>query len=124
MNYPARFVTGTSGRYGQGHAWVAFEKDGKWFLLEPLAWLGGFTRPRLSILRYKPKFSMAWDGKAISYYEHENREFSVSPSQMAFMVGEWAIYWFAFWLRILPKLGKGILFKLFGVRPSQNTGAS
>lgn len=120
MNYPARFVTGTSGRYGQGHAWVTFEKDGKWFLLEPLAWLGGFKRPRLSILRYKPNFSMAWDGKTISYYEHEDRKFSVSPSQMGFMVGEWAVYWFAFWMRILPKLGKGIVFKLLGVKPSRD----
>jgi hypothetical protein len=34
MNYPARFVMGTASRYGDGHAWITFEKDGKAFLLE------------------------------------------------------------------------------------------
>lgn len=122
MNYQTRFVTGTSGRYGRGHAWVTFEKDGKWFLLEPLAWLGGLALPRLSIVRYKPKFSMAWDGKTISYYEHEDKRFSPSLSQMVPMVGEWAIYWFSFWLRILPRLGRGMVFKLLRVKPSQGPG--
>ena len=121
MNYPARFVVGTSGRYGRGHAWVTFEKDGKWFLLEPLAWLGGVTRPSLSILRYKPKFSMAWNGKTISYYEHEDRKFSASPFKMAVMLGEWAIYWVRFWLRMFPRLVMGIAFKLAGVKPTQGS---
>jgi hypothetical protein len=37
MNYPARFVVGSASRYGEGHAWVRFAKDGKIYLLEPLA---------------------------------------------------------------------------------------
>src|SRR5207253_10963857 len=59
-------VTGTAGRYGEGHAWVTFEKEGKTFLLEPLARHLGLVLPRLSTLRYRPEFSVAWDGTANS----------------------------------------------------------
>jgi hypothetical protein len=33
LNYPARFALGSAGRYGEGHAWVTFQKDGKAYLL-------------------------------------------------------------------------------------------
>ncbi len=99
MNYPARFVMGTAGQYGAGHAWVTFEKDGKTYLLEPLSWPVGLSLPRLSIVRYKPKFSVAWDGDKVSYYEHEDRKFQASVAQMASMVFEWTFFWFLFWFR-------------------------
>ena len=63
MGYASRFVVGSAGRYGTGHAWVTFEKDGKTYVLEPLARFAGVTLPHLSIVRYKPEFSMSWDGK-------------------------------------------------------------
>jgi len=33
LGYEARFVCGAHGRYGTGHAWVEFMKDGKRFLI-------------------------------------------------------------------------------------------
>lgn len=78
MNYAARFVVGRAGRYGDGHAWVTFEKDGKHYLLESLGWAFGLTLPRLSVIRYKPKFSVGWDGKNVSYFEHEDKKFAGS----------------------------------------------
>ncbi|MFI5115862.1 MAG: transglutaminase domain-containing protein [Terriglobales bacterium] len=113
MNYPARFVAGTAGRYGRGHAWVTFEKEGKAFLLEPLAWPLGTTMPRLSVLRYKPRFSMGWDGNTISYFEHEDRKCTFSLRQIAGLVPEWLILWVPFWIRATPRLITRMGLKLF-----------
>ena len=38
----------------------------------------------LSIIRYKPKFSVAWDGDRVSYYEHEDREIHTITSPSSF----------------------------------------
>lgn len=35
MGYDARFIGGSSGGYGAGHAWVEYVQEGKWYLLEP-----------------------------------------------------------------------------------------
>jgi len=45
MGYDSRFVAGRSGRYAEGHAWVTFEKDGKYYLLEPLGAAVGLKLP-------------------------------------------------------------------------------
>jgi hypothetical protein len=37
-----------------------FSRDGKAYLLEPLSSAVGLKLPRLSIIRYKPKFSISW----------------------------------------------------------------
>lgn len=39
LGFDARFVTGRSGRYGEGHAWVQFVKDGRNFLVDPTSGL-------------------------------------------------------------------------------------
>jgi hypothetical protein len=111
MNYDARFALGTAGRYGDGHAWVTFAKDGKYFLLEPLSWPVGLTLPRLSILRYKPKFSIAWDGKKVSYYAHEDKKLDASMTQIGLLCGEWLVFWMAFWARLPLKILKRIAAK-------------
>jgi len=104
MNYTARFVVGRAGRYGNGHAWITFEKNGRTFLLEPLSWFVGTKLPRLSVLRYKPKFSVGWDGQTLTYYEHEQREFSPGLGELLGLCGEWTIFWLGFWSRLLPKI--------------------
>jgi hypothetical protein len=119
MNYPARFVMGTAGRYGEGHAWVTFERDGKWFLLEPLNSIVGLRLPRLSVIRYKPKFSMAWDGDNISFFTHAARKFDASPARMALLVFEWLAFWIPFWLRLIPKVFSKLLFKGFRIARSE-----
>jgi len=104
MGYPARLVTGTAGRYGEGHAWVTFEKEGKTFLLEPLARHLGLVLPRLSTLRYRPEFSVAWDGATISYYVHEKRNYEPSLWGIPPLVWEWIAVWIPFWIKASPKL--------------------
>jgi hypothetical protein len=111
MNYPARFVLGTAGRYGEGHAWVTFERDGKPFLLEPLSSFVGLKLPRLSVIQYKPKFSMAWDGENISFFVHADRKLDASPIRMGVLVLEWLAFWIPFWLKLIPRIISKLLFK-------------
>jgi len=117
LGFATRFVVGAAGRYGRGHAWVTFQNNGKAYLLEPLRARIGSTLPRLSAIRYKPRFSMAWDGKAISYYEHDPKKLlTASPGWFALSV-EWAFYWTRFWLRVLPRLPLVLVYKIFGMKP-------
>jgi hypothetical protein len=104
LNYPARFTLGSAGRYGEGHAWVTFQWDGKAYLLESLSSPVGLKLPRLSILRYKPKFSISWDGEKVAYFEHEERKINCSLKQITFLVGEWLFFWVAFWLKFAISL--------------------
>jgi hypothetical protein len=101
MNYSARLVIGTAGRYGDGHAWVTFEKDGRTFLLEPLRWMIGLTMPRISTLRYHPKYSMSWNNDSVSYYSHEDRKLDATLRTIAPLAAEWAFLWGRFWLNVL-----------------------
>jgi hypothetical protein len=119
MNYPSRFVVGTAGRYGEGHAWVTFEKDGKAFLLEPLSWGVGLRRPRLSVVRYKPKFSMAWDGENISFFAHADRKFDASSLRVTILVFEWLTFWIYFWVKAIPRIIIRLPFKLFRLSQSK-----
>jgi hypothetical protein len=105
MNCHARFAMGTAGRYGDGHAWVTFDNDGKTFLLEPLARGVGPTLPRLSVIRYKPKFSVSWDGNRVSYYEHKDKKFTPSLRQIISLCFEWLFFWCRFWVVFPVKVG-------------------
>ena len=67
LGYSARFVCGHAGRYGGGHAWVTFERDGRTFIVEGLAARFGSRFPRLSTLRYLPRVSLSWDGAVLRY---------------------------------------------------------
>ena len=119
MNYPTRMVVGTAGRYGEGHAWITFQKDGKTFLLEPLSWPLGLIMPRLSTLRYHPAFSMSWDGKTISYYSHKDLKVSPSLGVVVPLVAEWMFLWASFWSRFVITLVRGIGLILFRIKPSE-----
>jgi Bacterial transglutaminase-like cysteine proteinase BTLCP len=101
MNYPARLALGSASRHGDGHAWVTFQRDGKTYLLEPLSWPVGLTLPRLSILKYKPRFSMSWDGSKVSYFEHTDRKINWSLRGTTVLVWEWLFFWVSFFLRVV-----------------------
>jgi transglutaminase superfamily protein len=90
LGYPTRFVGGKNGRYGEGHAWVTFERNGKTFLLEPQASSAGPRLPRLSTLAYKPDVSVEWDGKTAHFYFHKEFKFTVPPKQVLSLILEWA----------------------------------
>lgn len=88
MGYKSRYVVGRAGKYGEGHAWVTMERDGKHFLVEPLmSFIGRF--PRLSVVRYEPNGSVEWDGKSMHYFKHEKREFKPPVLKMLTLACEW-----------------------------------
>lgn len=118
MNYDARFVGGIAGRYREGHAWVTFKRDGKDYLLEPLARGYGMKLPRLSIFRYKPRYSVSWDGEKISYYEHKDRKFSGPPEQIAALCGEWLFFWTSFWVKFPFRIVWWQVQRLVRAKPS------
>jgi hypothetical protein len=110
MGYKARYVVGQSGKYGEGHAWVTIEEDGKHFIVEPLAWYVGCTLPRLSVARYEPEGSIEWDGRNLCYFIHEKPESGVPVLEFMLLVGEWLLFWAWFWLRFACRMA---LFPLF-----------
>lgn len=99
MGCPARFVGGKCGKYGEGHAWVMFQKNGSWFLLEPQARGLGLRMPRISTLRYHPKVSVGWDGEKVTYFEHEDLSTEPAIRNVPMLVAEWVWIWARFWIQ-------------------------
>jgi Transglutaminase-like superfamily len=98
MGYDARFVGGSAGRYGSGHAWIEYFKGGKCFLLEPLACRIGYTLPRLSTLRYEPRFSISWDGKNLRYFSHRKPDSHLGLRILASLIPEYLLFWTSYWM--------------------------
>ncbi len=99
IGYKARYVVGTAGKYGEGHAWVTIEKDGKHFLVESMAHYVGAKLPRLSVVRYFPSGSVEWDGKKLHYFMHSKPDFNLPIKIIPALVCEWLFFWSLFWLR-------------------------
>lgn len=108
MGYDARVVFGRHGRYGIGHAWVTFEKQGKCFLVEPQYRYLGHTFPRLSTLQYHPKLSVKWVGDKISFYSHGDRKSGLGLKTFVLLVPEWAIAWAYYSLLLILRLPHGL----------------
>jgi hypothetical protein len=130
MGYDARFIGGSAGRYGDGHAWVEYFLDGKCFLLEPLCCRVGYTIPRLLTLQYKPRFSVSWDGETLRYFAHKKPQSHVSWSTLISLTPEYVIFWAWLWLNALlhfPKIVWNIsrkkIFKreLWGLRKNRES---
>lgn len=112
MGYDARVVFGRAGRYGIGHAWVQYFENGRCFLVEPTLRSIGETMPRLSTIKYKPAFSVAWDGHSLSYHAHKDRSFHPGWTQLPTLLWEWSLFWGWFWLRAIPQLHR-IVFNMW-----------
>jgi hypothetical protein len=97
MGYEARFIGGSAGRYGSGHAWVEYFQDGKCFLFEPLCCRLGYTIPRLLTLRYEPRISVSWDGKTLRYFSHKKPDSRVGWRILGPLIPEYLVFWAAFW---------------------------
>ncbi len=92
LGYAARFVVGSAGRYGSGHAWVTFEVRGKTFVVEPLLARVGGRFPRLAILRYKPVISDESCGSHVKFFEHSRRRIEPPFRVVAPLVPEWLLF--------------------------------
>jgi len=103
LGYDARFVVGSSGRYGAGHAWVTFRDQNRTYILEPLM-PRRRTFPRLMTLRYKPAVSVELSGSQIKFYEHEKIRPEPPFSAIAPLIPEWFFWWVRYWLRAVPRL--------------------
>jgi hypothetical protein len=115
LGYDARVVFGQHGRDGGGHAWVQFVQDGKCFLVEPLWRRIGDYCPRLSTLRYHPRFSVSWNGEKLAYYQHKPLSSGISVVDLLRLLPEYIIIWGRFWLGSplrIPKLVWLILRKV------------
>ena len=104
LGYDARFIGGSAGRYGNGHAWVEYFQDGKCFLLEPLCCRVGYTMPRLSTLTYEPRMSVSWDGKVLRYFSHKKPTSGVRWPILLFLIPEYLVFWTFFRLRNVFRL--------------------
>jgi len=98
LGYDARVVFGQHGRYGTGHAWVQFIQGGKCFLVEPQCCRLGDSFPRLSTLRYRPRFSVAWDGQNLAHYQHREHSPEVPIADVVRLLPEYVFFWGRFWL--------------------------
>jgi transglutaminase superfamily protein len=99
MGYDARFIGGSCGRYGAGHAWVEYFENDTCFLVEPLFSKISDKMPRLTTLKYKPKLSVSWEGKTVRYFAHKDRYPNLSWLQLTPLVREYLFFWSKFWLR-------------------------
>jgi predicted transglutaminase-like cysteine proteinase len=90
MGHQARYVVGRAGKYGGGHAWITFKRDGNWFLLEPLE----ASQPRLarlSTLRYEPEGSIEWRNGKPQYFVHETPKTWVALWRLPILAAGWVI---------------------------------
>jgi hypothetical protein len=101
LGYKARFVIGRAGRFGEGHAWVTIEKDGKNFIVEPQAWTYGEKLPRLSVIYYEPKGSVEWDGNQLHFFVHKKPDSSIPMPTFLLLLGEWLFFWAKYYFGIL-----------------------
>lgn len=100
LGHSARFVVGSAGRYGEGHAWVSLRVGDEIFIVEPmLARLRTF--PRLETLRYKPIVSVESTGSHVRFFEHTKRADEPPLGVVAPLVPEWLIFQLGLWLRVL-----------------------
>jgi Transglutaminase-like superfamily len=112
MGYDARFIGGSAGRYGSGHAWVEFFREGKWYLLEPQYCRIGGAMPRLSTLRYEPKLSVSWNGEKLRYFAHQKPKATLTWTQLVPLVSEYLAFWGWFWAKNcyrFPKIAWNLL---------------
>jgi hypothetical protein len=110
LGYDARVVFGRHGRYGTGHAWVQFMQDGKCFLVEPQWRRLGLRLPRLSTLGYRPRFSVAWDGEKLAYYQHHERSPLPRFADILPLLPEYIPIWGRFWLSSPARIPKFVWF--------------
>jgi len=106
LGFVARVVFGHVGRYGAGHAWVHFMRDGRCYIVEPTRASFGSTFPRLTTVSYEPGYSVAWDGENLTYFAHQAKGTRPSFFFLLGLLPEYLSFWIFFWVRMIPKMHK------------------
>jgi hypothetical protein len=101
LGYDARFVVGRAGRYGAGHAWIAFRDGEKTFVLESTAARLGRTLPRLETLGYKPSLSVEFSDGQVRYYDHTSQRLGPPLRIVVPLVPAWILFRLRVWSRLL-----------------------
>jgi len=104
MGYRTRFVAGRYGRYGYGHCWVTFCRNGKEYLAEPMLAFIRRDLPSLQILKYHPIYSVEWDGSRVSFYSHQEDRSRLTLRRTLARVAPWLWFWTIFWVKNVPRL--------------------
>jgi hypothetical protein len=91
LGFECRFVGGSSGFYGEGHAWITVVIAGKQYLLEPQL-RRSEKFPRLSVAAYQPAFSVEWDGSKPKFYEHRRTKPFPNTSTYVALAPEWLAF--------------------------------
>lgn len=107
MGYRARFVAGHCGRYRRGHAWVTFQNGDKFYLAESTMGFIGWNLPRLWLLKYRPLYSVEWNGKEIVFYSHKEARTPLLAETLR-LVPEWLWFWMVFWTKFAVRLPRFI----------------
>lgn len=91
LGYECRFVAGSAGFYGTGHAWLTLKIDGCHYLLEPQA--RRYRKlPRLAVAGYDPVFSVEWRDGKVRFYEHERTKRPEDLATYITLGPEWLLY--------------------------------
>jgi hypothetical protein len=88
-------------------------------MVEPLMARLGSTMPRLSTLRYRPKYSVAWNGANLSFFLHEDRRSDPPLLKLIEYVPDWLIFWAWTWTTVLLLLPRGLYRRLSSISSSQ-----
>ncbi len=60
--------------------------------------------PRLSTLRYRPRYSVARDGTKLSFYSHEDRRRDPPILKLIALVPDWLVFWVWIWVTVLVRM--------------------
>lgn len=100
-----------------------FQKDGKYYLVEPQLRRIGEKFPRLSTLRYEPKFSVAWNGEKVTFYSHSQNRPVKNFAFVLSLIPEWLFGWGRFWLWVAYRMPVAIFRRITRKRSRENTGS-
>jgi hypothetical protein len=64
------------------------------------------------MLSYAPRFSVAWNGVGLIYYEHKPKNPPLTLKAAAKLLPEWLLFWSFFWAVNFWKIPLVILKKL------------
>jgi hypothetical protein len=63
-------------------------------------------------LSYRPRFSVAWDGENLTYYQHREQSSELPVAGLARLLPEYIFFWGRFWLGAPVRIPRAAWFLL------------